>query len=194
MVLPLFRAWAGQDPYYHINSALWVYHSFLQNSDIIDRRIRIIFYLDIRCWLNQDIQAMFREAHIPEEDIWRFTPCDRSIDTYYLGMKMHPLWDDRFDKFENVLIWDTDLFVASSRGDKVLMENLLRREQRSQPAALHVNPGGRKPFRLYETHRLEGADAKRRQDEIMTELCGQVYEEGGYSIWGLCPQFLSGRD
>ena len=193
VVLPLFRAWVGQDPYYHINSAFWVYHSFLQNSDIIDKRIHIIFYLDIRCWLNYDIQAMFREAHIPEEDIWIFSPYDKSIYTYYLGMKMSPLWDDRFDKFDNVLIWDTDLFVASSSDDKVLMDNLLRREQRSQPAALHVNPDGRKPFRLFETHRLEGADAKQRQDEIMMELCSQVYEAGGYSIGGCVHSFCPGE-
>ena len=193
VVLPLFQAWVQQDPYYHINSAFWVYHSFLQNSDIIDQRIPIIFYVDIRCWLNMDIQEMFRAANISEDDIWRFTPCDNSIFSYYLGMKMSPLWDERFDKFDNVLIWDTDLFVAAPGDDKVLMEQLLHREQRSQPAALHVNPEGRKPFRLYETHRTESKYAKDHQNEIMMELCGMIYEEGGYSIGGCVHSFCPGE-
>ena len=193
VVLPLFQAWNGRDPEYHINSAFWVRHSFLQNSDIIDRHIRIIFYVDIRCWLNEYIQEMFRDAHIPDEDIWVFKPFDRSIGRYYLGMKMYPLWDDRFDKFETVLIWDTDLFVASPGDGKVLMEHLLHRERRSQPAALHVQPGARKPFRLYETHRLEGSALKRRQDEMMMELCGTIYEEGGYSIGGCVHSFCPGE-
>ena len=193
VVLPLFQAWMGRDPEYHINSALWVYHSFLQNSDIIDRRIPIVFYLDTACWLSEDVQAMFRNAHIPEENIVLFEPSNRTISTYYLGMKMYPLWDERFDKFGNVLIWDTDLFVASPSDEKVPMEILLRREKRSQPAALHVNPEGRKPFRLYETHRLQGAEAKQRQDEIMLDLCGQVYEEGGYSIGGCVHSFCPGE-
>ena len=124
-----FRLGRGRDPEYHINSALWVYHSFLQNSDIIDRRIPIVFYLDTACWLSEDVQAMFRNAHIPEENIVLFEPLNRTISTYYLGMKMYPLWDDRFDKFDNVLIWDTDLFVASPNDEKVPMEMLLRREK-----------------------------------------------------------------
>ena len=190
VVLPLFQAWAQLDPEYHINSAFWVYHSFLENSDIIDRRVPMVFYLDKKCWESRDVRTMFKAAHIPEASIWLFDVPDRSIGSYYLGLKMCPLWDERFDKFETVLIWDTDLFV-SRYGDteKVEMRDLFHRELPTQPAALHIQRHIRKPFRLDKTHNLHGVEAKRRQDEIMMELCGTIYEEGVYAIGGCVHSF-----
>ena len=194
IVLPIFQAWSNIIPEYHLNSAFWVYHSFLVNSDIIERGVPIIFYVEKSCWNYEHVRKMFREAHIPADSIWIFDGMPSNLANFYLGLKMSPLWDARFDKFENVLIWDVDLFVASPSGaDLFKTDQLFQREKRTQPAALHVRPDQRKPFRLYETHRLEDDRAKRQQDAIMMALCGQVYEEGGFSIGGCVHSFCPGE-
>ena len=190
IVLPLFQAWSGVIPEYHINSAFWVYHSFLVNSNVIDRHIPIIFYVDRLCWSYKSVREMFHYANIPDDIIWFFDPIPADSTRYYLGLKMSPLWDDRFNKFDNVLIWDADLFVAVPPGAQSLdVDWLFLRDKLTQPAALHVNPDARKPFRMFESHRLSGEDAKTKQSEIMFDLCGEVYEDGGYSIGGCVHSF-----
>ena len=193
IVLPLFQGWNSINPEYHINSAFWVYHSFIVNSNIADVGIPIIFYVEDKVWAYHDIKEMFKQANIPEHKVWTFTKTPtKTVYRYYLGLKLSCLWDKRFDDFKNVLVWDTDLFVSCRTNKKLDVLSLFKREKPTQPAALHVKPNDTKPFRFHETHDTRGHLAKELASTITLDLIGKEYE-GGYSIGGCIHSFCPGQ-
>ena len=194
IVLPLFQGWRGLQPEYHINSAFWVYHSLLVNSNAIDMRIPIIFYIEGHVFQDLHVRQMFEQSRIPIDRVWTFKKVETdNFYQYYLGTKMCPLWDSRFDKFDNVLIWDTDLFCATTK-EKMDLGRMFKREMPTQPAAIHVLPDNPKPFRFKETHDMEGEMANYLADTITEDLTGKAIREC-YTIGGclhsFCPKEIN---
>ena len=189
IVLPIFEAFDGITPIYHLNSAMWVYNSLIVNSNLLTTGIPVVFYIEDRCLDNSDINRMLFDGNIPDEQIWEFNRIETDrFSSWYVGLKMCPLWDTRFDNFENVLIWDTDLLLGSYNSNILNIHTLFRRNQPSQPGAVHVNIEKAVRMRLYNTHRVTSKVFDSLHRQITRELTAREYDDL-YSIGGFLHSF-----
>ena len=194
IVLALFEGWEGVPPLYHLNSAMWVYNSLLVNSNLSQTDIPVIFYVEDKCLNDSDFRRRLVEGNIPDEIIWEFQREEVGrFTSYYIGPKMYPLWDPRFANFENVLIWDTDLFLGTYHDKTLDINTLFRRNHPSQPGATFPQPEKPRKMRLDITYGVEGEELDKLHKEITTELTGRSYDNlfmvGGY-LHSICPKHI----
>ena len=182
IIIPLFK---GFDviPEYHVTSAFYVMQSILLHTDVVEKGIPIIFYVDRTIW--DDIKYLFEAGNIPESDVMFFDPIASSIEQYYLGLKLMPLLDQRIqDLFEVILLWDADMFVVSKTAQKMDTDVLFESGVSGSIGAIHVSDDMGKPFRIKETHRLfDTYDQDKMARSLSKQLIGKevtnVFSVGG---------------
>ena len=119
IVLPLFCAERGQLPYKHVTSAFWAMNSFLVNSNIKEQKVPIYFYVEDVLYYS--LPYVFENAGVTPDSILLYEPLqypDKSDwKGRWLSQKLYACLDDRFDEYENVVMFDVDLFLARRETD-----------------------------------------------------------------------------
>lgn len=198
IVYPLFCLFENVVPNYHINLTFWSAHSFLVNSNIIDRGVPIYFYVDRRLW---DLTSQqFEDAGIPEPMVILFDLPERKWNGHWFMPKMNIVLDDRFDDYENVILPDGDLFLASrhnltDESRKMFDIRLLwNRVDRSLFATSHISPDIRHPLNYHMYTELSEEESNQICAEWLKENFGfkvrSVHKSRAY-LNAFCPKNLN---
>lgn len=103
-----------------IPMAIWSMRSLILNSDIGEYKPTPIFHIDQRLW---DMgKEVFQEAGVPEEYIIVYDPdiVPTSLDKSIMHLAAAPFLDEQLERFERVIVLDSDLFALANRGTGLL--------------------------------------------------------------------------
>lgn len=127
ILLPLFRGSKHWFPEYLIRVSQWVRHSFITNTDVIEKRIPVKWFVEKAFWgarasscdeLPYHEQCIFfNPAHW---DIYRGQSRNR------ISKSLYAFWHEKLSEYKQVIIWDCDLFVCRKEGfPKLDIETLM---------------------------------------------------------------------
>ena len=191
LLFPVFQAFREIIPYYHLNVALWAANSWIQNSNLNELGIAVVFYVDNRIIDNPEIQRIL-QRHVPKDQIVSFEPLYSEVITRcHLSHKLTPLFDERFQSNDNVWISDSDLFVGVPIGSnkKLDMRLLLNRQHQDRIAAAFLKPAKTPRYHLwYDTNDFNAAEEI--WDRYCLELVGVSHIRTLMNIGGQLYGFL----
>ena len=137
LVFPIFRAIQGVDPIEYVNSAFWAAHSFVVNSDIVNKNIPIYFYVEDVVY--ESLKQLFEDAHIPEQCTLVRSLTPKHWYGRIVSKKLHTVLDNYFEKYENVILLDCDTFLARTDTSLPLdIEKLWKRRDHSVFGSYYV--------------------------------------------------------
>ena len=118
LLYPLFARDDGTFFEFYLRSALWSKHSYLTNSNAIEKKIPIKFYMESRVYteyaepygLREKDCLLFENPYTPNPDL-------HSENLINLGLCLYPMLDDRLANYKKVMILDADLFLCRKQTD-----------------------------------------------------------------------------
>ena len=119
LIYPIFQ---GTQAYFNtrfIRSAAWSAQSILANSDFQDIGGEVFFFVERCVW--EKYSQLFQDSMIPIDNIVLFySPKSDFIQCNRVSKKFYILTIPRFDAYEQLLVWDCDLFLGRSdpKGDR----------------------------------------------------------------------------
>lgn len=195
LVFPLFIGFKDIVPTYHINSAFWAAHSFLVNSDIVEAQVPIYFYIEKQLWAVAEDQ--FRRSGIPESRFMlyerpNYTPAG---DGQWFTQELYLILDERFDGYDNVLFFDTDLFLASAGSKNPFkISQLWERRDRRLMSTCNIVPYLSRNPRWGYFYELPEDEGRKKWIRLAEQALGVRTERVHHSrgvIHSFCPEFLS---
>ena len=140
IVYPLYEGISGIYPEHHINSACWSAHSFLVNSDVIEQKIPVFFYVEDTIWSRAYKQLM--SSCIPNPMVLHYRAPNRiGWNGQWLSQSLCVVNNDRFKDYENVVVPDTDLFLSTRHeNEKLDISRLWNRIDRTKYASYDIRP------------------------------------------------------
>ena len=140
IVYPLYAAFDGIYPEHHINSACWSAHSFLVNSDVLEQKIPVYFYVEDEIWSRAYKQLM--SSCIPNPMVLHYRAPNRiGWKGQWMSQSLCLVNNDRFNGYENVVVPDTDLFLSTRHANKKLdISRLWNRIDRTKYASYDIRP------------------------------------------------------
>ena len=139
IVFPIFRAIQGVEPIEYVNSAFWAAHSFVVNSDIVNKNVPIYFYVEDIVY--ESLKQLFEDAHIPKQCILVRSLTPKHWYGRIVSKKLHTVLDNYFEEYENVMLLDCDTFLAKTDTSLPLdIDRLLQRRDRSVFGSYNVRP------------------------------------------------------
>lgn len=195
LVFPLFLAYKDVIPTYHINSAFWAAHSFLVNSDVVAEQVPIYFYIEKQLW--EVTEDQFRGSGIPES---RFMLYERPDYTpagngQWFTQELYLILDERFDVYDNVLFFDTDVFLASAGYENPFqISQLWERRDRSLMSTCNIVPALRRKPRWDYFYELPEAEGQKKWIGLAEQALGvktELVHQSRGVIHSFCPEFLS---
>lgn len=124
LVIPIFYGFEGLYPAYHVNQICWAFHSFLVNSNAVEKNIPMFFYIEKLLW--DDAVAQLKAAGIPEERMiqWEAPPRLKKYKGQYFAQKLFTILDPFFDTYGTVAMLEGDTYLATALLDRFDISNL----------------------------------------------------------------------
>ena len=118
-------------------AALWARHSFIKNTDVLDYRVAVKFWIDDR--LEYLLRPFFDENHVDwDTDVFKVRMADLTNDNEPHGLGSHNLsWvDPQLDHYERIIILTTDVLTISHTHKIPFFETLVNQseEVKTRPA------------------------------------------------------------
>ena len=124
LVIPIFYGFEGLYPEYHVNQICWAFHSFLVNSNAVEKNIPMFFYIESLLW--DDAVAQLKASGIPEARMIRWE-APRRLKKWkgqYFAQKLFTVLDPFFDTYGTVAMFEGDTYLGTAIQDRFDISNL----------------------------------------------------------------------
>lgn len=110
--------------HYLINSAFWAAHSWRVNSNCIERKWNIYFFVENRLYEQPSVREQFEKANLTDFIIlFDAVPGDAVRNKF--GLKLYATLHPAFDNFKRAYMSDADTFLASKFSKIVDVDGIL---------------------------------------------------------------------
>lgn len=118
IIIPLFYSFEGVFPDYHLNAISWAFHSWLVNSNVIEKQVPLFYYIEDRLW--EQATEGLKALGIPEERCvhWTAPPRLPEYQGQYHGQKLFATVDPFFDAYDTVVMVEGDIYCATAIQEK----------------------------------------------------------------------------
>ena len=130
LIIPFFEGLSGVYPEYHVGAGCWAFHSYLINSNVIEKQIPLFFYIERAVW--ELATTQLKAAGIPEDRMiqWQAPPREKWTGQFY-AQKLYATLDPFFDAYGTVVMVESDIFLATATQEKFDISKLFNK---------HINP------------------------------------------------------
>ena len=193
IVIPIFYGFKGIYPEYHVNSICWAMHSFLANSNIIEKKIPLFFYIERQLWEPTILQL--KQSGIPDERFiqWTAPPRVPEWKGQFFAQKLYTILDTFFDTYDTVIMSEGDIFLSTATTEQFDISKLLGRTERKKYATYGMTEGLERSPRYGIYYGLPDEEAFELWKSLVSEHLGlrtqKVHRsDGGLNAW--CPKEL----
>ena len=134
IVFPIFYGFEGIYPEYHVNLTCWAMHSFLVNTNIIEKKIPLFFYIERQLWEPTILQL--KQSGIPDERFiqWTAPPRVPEWKGQFFAQKLYTILDPFFDNYDTIIMSDSDIFLSTATENQFDMSKLFGRTDKRKYA------------------------------------------------------------
>lgn len=193
IVIPIFYGFEGTYPAYHVNAACWGFHSYLVNTNVVEKGVPLFFYIERQLWEPAVLQL--KKAGIPDNRLiqWSAPPRVKEWKGQYFAQKLFTVLDPFFDTYDMVMMPDGDLYLSTALTERFDISALFGRIDPENYATYGMTEGLERSPRYSLYYDLPNAESFQLWQSLVKEHLGfeteQVHRsDGGLNAW--CPRTL----